>query len=155
MTESLEFYKNKSEELEKRIRNLYNKRYRDKKKEEIDTVFGELNKLGHGAVEVLKEMTQASISNPLLGIVTSLIFSDVLYRAKVIDIQTFVAIGVSVGVLEGSAVAGSVIQDVSDFFNIFGSQNKTNDLITPTANVVVLGNNQKDLQALLKGDKNL
>lgn len=155
MTESLEDIKKKNEELEKRIRNLYNKRYRDKKKEREDVVFSELNKLGHGAVEVLKEMTQASISNPLLGIVTSLIFADVLYRAHVIDIQTFVGIGVSVGILEGSAVAGNVIQDVAGFFDIFSSQNKANDPITPTANVVVLGNSDKDLQSLLKGDKNL
>jgi hypothetical protein len=155
MTESLEFYKNKSEELEKRIRNLYNTRYRHKKSEEMDKVFGEINKLGKGAVDVLKAMTQASISNPLLGITTSLIFADILYRAKIIDIQTFTGIAVSVGILEGAEVASTVIEDVSGFFSIFKSQNPAPDPITPTANVVVLGSDQKDLQALLKGDQNL
>lgn len=155
MTESLEDLQKKNADLERRLRNLYNTRYRHKKTEEMDKVFGEINKLGKGAVDVLKAMTQASISNPLLGIVTSLIFGDVLYRAKVIDIQTFTGIAVSVGVLEGAAVANTVITDVADFFKIFGSQSKSNDPITPTANVVVLGQDQKDLQALLKGDQNL
>ena len=155
MTESLESLKKENEDLRRRIRNLYNTRYRHKKMEESDKVFAEINKLGKGAVEVLKAMTQASISNPLLGIVTSLIFGDVLYRARVIDIQTFTGIAVSVGVLEGAAVTGEVIQDVSDFFKIFSSQSKSSDPITPTANVVVLGQDQKDLQALLKGDQNL
>lgn len=155
MTESLEDLKKKNADLERRIRNLYNTRYRHKKSDELDKVFGEINKLGHGAVEVLKEMTQASISNPLLGITTSLIFADILYRAKVIDIQTFTAIGVSVGVLEGASVANTVLTDVSDFFAIFKSQNPAPDPVTPTANVVVLGSDQKDLQALLKGDQNL
>lgn len=155
MTESLESLKKENEDLKRRIRNLYNTRYRHKKMEETDKIFGEINKLGKGAVEVLKAMTQASISNPLLGIVTSLIFGDVLYRARVIDIQTFTGIAVSVGVLEGAAVTGEIIQDVSDFFKIFSSQSKSSDPITPTANVVVLGQDQKDLQALLKGDQNL
>ncbi len=155
MTESLEDLKKKNADLERRIRNLYNTRYRHKKDAQIDTIFGELNKLGKGTVEVLKAMTQASISNPLLGITTAFIFSDILYRAKIIDIQTFVAIGVSVGVLEGSQVAGSIIEDVSSLFGIFKSQNQAPDPITPTANVVVLGSDQKDLQALLKGDQNL
>jgi hypothetical protein len=155
MTESLESLKKENEDLQRRIRNLYNTRYRHKKMEESDKIFGEINKLGKGAVEVLKAMTQASISNPLLGIVTSLIFGDVLYRARVIDIQTFTGIAVSVGILEGAAVTEGIIQDVSDFFKIFGSQSKSSDPITPTANVVVLGHDQKDLQALLKGDQNL
>ena len=155
MTESLESLKKENEDLKRRLRNLYNTRYRHKKSEEADKIFGEINKLGKGAVEVLKAMTQASISNPLLGITTSLIFADVLYRAKVIDMATFTGIGVSVGILEGSAVAGNIIEDVSGFFSLFKSQNASPDPVTPTANVVVLGSDQKDLQALLKGDQNL
>lgn len=155
MTESLESLKKENEDLKRRLRNLYNTRYRHKKSDEMDKVFGEINKLGKGAVDVLKAMTQASISNPLLGITTSLIFADILYRAKVIDMATFTGIGVSVGVLEGSAVAGNIIEDVSGFFALFKSQNAAPDPVTPTANVVVLGSDQKDLQALLKGDQNL
>lgn len=140
----------KIEKLERQIRNLYQKRYRGNKEKQFDTLIGEVNKLGAGTIEVLKAMSEASISNPLLGIVTSMTFSDILYRAGVIDLATFTAIMVSVGALEGASIAEGVIEDVSSFFKVFGSQGKSTDPITPTAQTVVLGNKGKeDLQALM------
>ena len=58
-------------------------------------------------------------------------------------------IGVSTGVLEGAAVAGSLIQDVSDFFKIFQSQSQSPDPIQPSATTVVFGDKKNDLQALM------
>lgn len=150
MTDREKELENQVKSLEKKLHNLYNKRYRDRKKENEDLVLTELNKLGKGAVEILKAMTQASISNPLLGITTSLVFTDVLYRAGIIDIQTFTMIAVSVGVLEGTAITEDIITDVASFFKVFGGQNKTNDPITPTASTVVLSPDNKDIQALMK-----
>lgn len=149
----------KQEESKREHRNrLARERYRRAKQKESDifnAIFGQIDKLGQGSIEVLKAMTQASISNPLLGIATTLIFSDVLYRARVIDIQTLTAVFIATGALEGSAVAGTVITDVSRFFDFFGSQGKSSDPITPTANVVVLGEKSGDLQSLLRKDTNL
>lgn len=150
----------KPDESKREHRNrLERERYRRAKMTEskiFDQIFGQIDKLGQGSIEVLKAMTQASISNPLLGIATTLIFSDVLYRSKIIDIQTLTAVFVATGALEGTAVAGTVISDISNFFHLFSGQAKAPDPITPTANVVVLGDAKSgDLQSLLRKDANL
>ena len=134
-------------ELNRRLNNLYKKRYRqNKSKEKIIDVFGIF---GEKALGIFDSMIQASVSNPLLGITSALVLGDILYRAKVIDIQTWTMIGVSTGVLEGAAVAGSLIQDVSDFFKIFQSQSQSPDPIQPSATTVVFGDKKSDLQALM------
>lgn len=134
-------------ELNRRLNNLYKKRYRqNKSKEQIIDVFGIF---GEKALGIFDSMIQASVSNPLLGITSALVLGDILYRAKVIDIQTWTMIGVSTGVLEGAAVAGSLIQDVSDFFKIFQSQSQSPDPIQPSATTVVFGDKKNDLQALM------
>ena len=134
-------------ELNRRLNNLYKKRYRqNKSKDKIIDVFGIF---GEKALGIFDSMIQASVSNPLLGITSALVLGDILYRAKVIDIQTWTMIGVSCGVLEGAAVAGGIIQDVSDFFKVFQSQSQSPDPIQPSATTVVFGDKKDDLQALM------
>lgn len=136
-------------DLNRRLRNLYQQRYRKNKvdKSKILDVFGIM---GDDALKILDSMVQSSVSNPLLGITSALVIGDILYRAKVIDIQTWTMIGVSTGVLEGAAVAGGIIQDVGDFFKVFQSQSQSPDPIQPSATTVVFGNSgNKDLQALM------
>ena len=134
-------------ELNRRLNNLYKKRYRqNKSKDKIIDVFGIF---GEKALGIFDSMIQASVSNPLLGITSALVLGDILYRAKVIDIQTWTMIGVSCGVLEGAAVAGGIIQDVSDFFKVFQSQSQSPDPIQPSATTVVFGDKKSDLQALM------
>jgi len=146
------------EQKRKQKQREYNRRYRQKLKMMRQTLkanrenqlIGIGGMIGKETLEVLKTMLQAAISNPLLGIVSAITISDILYRAKIIDIQSFTAIMVSTGVLEGAAVAGSIVNDVSDFFHIFQSQQQTTDPITPTASTVVISpESQKDLQALM------
>ena len=134
-------------ELNRRLNNLYKKRYRqNKSKDKIIDVFGIF---GEKALGIFDSMIQASVSNPLLGITSALVLGDILYRAKVIDIQTWTMIGVSCGVLEGAAVAEGVIQDISDFFKVFQSQSQSPDPIQPSATTVVFGDKKSDLQALM------
>ena len=134
-------------ELNRRLNNLYKKRYRqNKSKEKIIDVFGIF---GEKALGIFDSMIQASVSNPLLGITSALVLGDILYRAKVIDIQTWTMIGVSCGVLEGAAIAEGVIQDISDFFKVFQSQSQSPDPIQPSATTVVFGDKKSDLQALM------
>jgi hypothetical protein len=145
------------EQERKRKQREYNKRYQQKmrlarkqlKQNNKDQLIGLVRVIGRETLEVVKAMLQASLSNPLMGIVSGIVIGDILYRAKIIDIQSYTAIMVSVGVLEGTAVAGTIINDVSDFFHIFQSQNQSSDPITPTASTVVVSESQKDLQALM------
>jgi len=147
-----------NEQERKRKQREYNRRYQAKmrlarkqlKQNTKDQIIGLAGILGKETLEVIRSMLQASLSNPLMGIVSAITIGDILYRAKIIDIQSFTAIMVSVGVLEGSAVAGSIIEDVSGFFKVFQSQSQSSDPITPTASTVVVGSeSQKDLQALM------
>lgn len=136
-------------ELNRKLKNLYQKRYRRNKvdKDKVLDVFGVF---GDKALGIFDSMIQASVSNPLLGIASALILGDILYRAHVIDIQTWTMIGVSTGVLEGAAVAGGLIQDIGDFFKVFQSQSQSPDPIQPSASTVVFGNkDNRDLQALM------
>lgn len=135
-------------DLNRRLRNLYQQRYRKNKvdKSKILDVFGVL---GDDALKILDSMVQSSVSNPLLGITSALVIGDILYRAKIIDIQTWAMIGVSAGVLEGAAVANTVIEDVSSFFKIFQSQSQSTDPVMPSATTVVFGDQKRDLQALM------
>ena len=136
-------------DLNRRLKNLYQKRYRANNvdKNKVLDVFGVF---GDKALGILDSMIQASVSNPLLGITSALVLGDILYRAKIIDIQTWTMIGVSTGVLEGAAVAGGIIQDVADFFKVFQSQSQSPDPIQPSATTVVFGNKDNhDLQALM------
>ena len=146
------------EEERKRKQKEYNRRYQKKlklyrqqaKANTKDQLIGLAGVIGKETLEVIRSMLQASLSNPLMGIVSAITIGDILYRAKIIDIQSYTAIMVSVGVLEGTAVAGSIINDVTDFFHIFQSQNQSSDPITPTASTVVVGSeSNKDLQALM------
>lgn len=132
----------------------YNRKYREKQREKLKSVtkqdvFTLAGQLGSGTLDLLGKMMESALSNPLMGIVSAIVIGDILYRAKIIDIQSYTAIMVSVGVLEGTAVAGTVIQDVSDFFKVFQGQSQTIDPITPTASTVVTGGSQRDLQALM------
>lgn len=125
------------------------RRFENEKRQEIYKIFGAL---GDRVLDILDSMVQASVSNPLLGITSSAVIADILYRAKVIDIATFTMIMVSAGVLEGAAVAGEIIQDVSDFFKFFQSSAQSPDPIRPSALTVVFGNKKDDVQALM-GEK--
>lgn len=127
------------------------RKFKEKQREELYKIFGAL---GDKVLDILDSMVQASVSNPLLGIASASIIADILYRARVIDLTTFAMIMVSTGVLEGAAVAGSVIQDVADFTKVFTSQAQSSDPIRPSASTVVFGNKTGDLQALL-GEKGL
>jgi hypothetical protein len=147
-----------NEQERKEKQREYNRRYQKKmklarqqlKQSTKNQIIGIAGILGKETLEVIRSMLQASLSNPLMGIVSAITIGDILYRSKIIDIQSYTAIMVSVGVLEGTAVASSVINDVSDFFKIFQSQQQSNDPITPTASTVVVGSeSQKDLQSLM------
>lgn len=115
-------------------------------RQELLTVLGAL---GEKTLDILDKMVQASVSNPLLGITSALVIGDILYRAKVIDLQTWTMIGVSTGVLEGAAVANTVLEDVAGFWKLFQSQSQSSDPITPSATTVVFGNKNGDLDALM------
>ena len=139
---------------EKKLRKSeYNKRYREKTrislKENHEELVRVLGALGEKTLDILDSAIQASVSNPLMGITSAIIIADILYRAKVIDLTAVTMIYVSAGVLEGTAVANTIITDVSDFFHLFQAQGQAPDPITPTATTIVFQGKNGNLDALM------
>ena len=95
------------------------------------------------------ELVRASNSNPLIGLMTVFITTDILYRLKVIDLATAAAIFTAAGALEGSQIANTVLTDISDFFHVFGAQNKSPDPITPSAKTIVYGSSDNNTQDMV------
>ena len=81
--------------------------------------------------DIVKEVIRASNSNPLIGILTSIVAIDVLYRAKIISLTAVQAMYVALGVVEG----GSVIAEIGDLIPSLGG--KAPPETTPSATTLV------------------
>lgn len=99
---------------------------------------------------LLKEFIRAGISNPIIGVASTIAIGNMLKRAGFIDNEAYIGILVGVGVLEGANVAEGVIKA----FNPFSSQGSN---LEPSATTVVFGGDgQKEIAGLiesLKGGK--
>lgn len=149
LREENKLLRRKYEEIYKKFSNF---RYNHRQEMELLNATKQADLLGSGVLEVVKSMIEASLSNPLMGVVSSLIISDILYNAKVIDLPTTIGITVAAGVVEGSQVAteiGNIVSDFTNITHIFGSQAQQTDPIKPSATTIVLGNKKEDLQALM------
>ena len=134
---------------EKERKKLYNKRYRERNKNFDKQLLDVLEKFGSSLGKIGIELVRASNSNPLIGLMTVFITTDILYRLKVIDLATAAAIFTAAGALEGSEIANTVLTDISDFFHVFGAQNKTPDPITPSAKTIVYGSSDNSTQDMV------
>jgi len=111
---------------------------RKRKKQELQSsLFGIAGLTLEKLLDLMKEFLRTANSNPVVGIASALIVSDILYRAKIIDLQTAVAVDVMVGVLDGGQVAGSIIRDFESIFQFFNSGAGTNIETKPSASTIV------------------
>ncbi|MEM3423993.1 MAG: hypothetical protein QXE51_05455 [Nitrososphaeria archaeon] len=98
-------------------------------------------------LDLAKEFLRTANSNPIVGMVASLLVTDILYRSKIIDLGTALGVNVLVGVVEGSSIAGQVINDLSEITNFFGSR-PSNIEYKPSATTVVYAENSSDSQIM-------
>lgn len=100
--------------------------------------------------EIVIEVIRAANSNPVIGILVSIIAVDMLYRLRLIGAQTVVALYVFLGVIEGGTVAANLIDAAGNFVGDLGSlipsfgskttnQASQADLVTPSATTLVYG----------------
>ncbi len=130
-------------------RALYKRQYRARQKRTEDLILKGGQVVFTKSLDVLKEMIRAANSNPLMGMVASVVMADILARAKIIDNGTAAGIWAIVGTIEGAEIAGTLISDFTDIFKIF-SKSPTQDLMRPSATTIVYGNSEgEDLQALM------
>lgn len=136
-------------ELERKRR--YRREYRQRQHRIQDTLGKGLLIAEDKTLDIIKELVKGAVSNPLLGMVASLIVSDVLLRAKVIDLQTALGINIVVGTVEGSQIATTAIADITDITALFGNR-PTDAPFQPSATTVVFaeGSNESPLTKALQ-----
>lgn len=93
---------------------------------------------------LLKEFIRAGISNPILGTASAILVSDMLYRAGVIDKDTFLAIAVLTG-------GASLTSDATSIIGAILPWDKSSNQVTPSATTVVFAD-QKDVRGPLVAD---
>ncbi|MEM3795205.1 MAG: hypothetical protein QW429_04960 [Thermoprotei archaeon] len=105
--------------------------------------------VSHDLRDIAVELVRAANSNPLIGILVSVITVDILARTRIIDPATAAGLYTAIGVIEGASVGSAIINDFTDVFHLFSNTPTTP--LTPSANVIVYGDSQgKDIQALLQ-----
>jgi len=122
----------------------YYENRKTKKQQLQDSLFGIAGLTLEKLLDLMKEFLRTANSNPAVGIASALIITDILYRAKIIDLQTTVAVDAMVGVLDAGEVAGAVINDIESIFHIFNSNAGSNVELKPSASTIVYADSSSD-----------
>jgi len=106
-----------------------------------------ISKLIDFGKDVLIEFIRTANSNPLVGLATSLIITDILYRLKVIDLPTFIFINGLVGAIDVAQISAELMDAISNDINAIASilhpftisseGVKLPDLLRPSASTIV------------------
>ena len=114
----------------------YSRDYRARKRQ-TETLFSQnLQTLLTSGKDIVVELVRATNSNPLIGVLISIVSVDILSRAHIIDSATAAGCYVALGFIDGASVAGTVISDFTDVFKLF-AKSPTNDLVRPSATTIV------------------
>jgi len=133
------------QELSK-LRKAHNELKRYRKKSDLEGNLIDISKIGiEKLLDLFKEFLRTANSNPVVGAVSGLIVADVLYRMKIIDLGTALGINVLIGTVEGSQIAGTIIQDLTEITQFFGKR-PANLEFTPSAHTVVYAENSSNEQ---------
>ena len=132
-------------------KNEYQKNWRRSKLKTERELMSFLSNLSGDVKDIAIEIIRTANSNPLLGILVSVVSVDILSRLKIIDPGTAAGLYVAIGTIEGAEVATGVITSLGDVFHIFGKSPSAPNLIEPSATTIVYGTGKsEDLQALMK-----
>lgn len=136
--------------IDKEKKAEYQKNYRRNKLKSERELMSFLSTLTGDVKDIAIEIIRTANSNPLLGILVSIVSVDILARLKIIDPGTAAGLYVAIGTIEGAEVATSTLAALGDVFHIFGKSPTAPNLIEPSATTIVYGQgNSVDLQALM------
>lgn len=112
--------------------------------------------------DILKELIRASMSNPMMGILVSLIVIDVLENNKILRNDSVDSNGVGhsstalmmkgiIVAAAGVSVAGEIIQTIGDIVPLAQGSRSPASLLQPSGQVLVFNDkNNEQLNALLQ-----
>jgi len=131
-----------------KLRKAHNELKRYRKKSDLEGNLIDISKIGiEKLLDLFKEFLRTANSNPIVGAVSGLIVADVLYRMKIIDLGTALGINVLIGTVEGSQIAGTIIQDLTEITQFFGKR-PANLEFAPSAHTVVYAENSSNEQLI-------
>jgi len=131
-----------------RLRKAHNELKRYRKKNNLENSLLDISKVGlEKFLDLFKEFIRSANSNPVVGAVSALIITDILYRLKIIDLNTAIGVDILVGVVEGGNLAGEIIQDITDLTAFF-SKRPSNLEFTPSAHTIVYAESSSNEQLI-------
>jgi len=122
----------------------YYENRKTKKQQLQDSLFGIAGLTLEKLLDLMKEFLRTANSNPAVGIASALIITDILYRAKIIDLPTTIAVDTMVGVLDAGQVTGAIINDIESIFHVFNSNAGSNVELKPSASTIVYADSSSD-----------
>jgi len=97
--------------------------------------------------DVLIEFIRTANSNPIVGLATSLIITDILYRLKIIDLPTLLIINGLIGAVDIAQISSEIMDAIANDINAISSilhpftlsseGIKLPDLLRPSATTIV------------------
>ncbi|MEM3871772.1 MAG: hypothetical protein QXE05_04375, partial [Nitrososphaeria archaeon] len=124
---------NQKKEIEQLKKNLYYIKQRREKKALEDQLI-DISKIGvEKLLDLAKELIRTANSNPVVGYIIGFIVADVLYRSKIIDSGTAKLINISLGIMMGANISGTILQDITDITHVFGKGGTSSKEFQPSA----------------------
>ncbi|MEM3872733.1 MAG: hypothetical protein QXE05_09260 [Nitrososphaeria archaeon] len=139
---------NQKKEIEQLKKNLYYIKQR-REKRSLENQLIDISKIGvEKLLDLGKELIRTANSNPVVGYVIGFIVTDILYRSKIIDAGTAKNINISLGVMMGANIGGTILRDITEVTDVFGKGGVTNKEFTPSAHTIVYAEGSTDSQLI-------
>ncbi|MEM4067640.1 MAG: hypothetical protein QXV17_12365 [Candidatus Micrarchaeaceae archaeon] len=148
MIDKDQIIENQKKEIEQLKKNLYYIKQRREKKALEDQLI-DISKIGvEKLLDLAKELIRTANSNPVVGYIIGFIVADVLYRSKIIDSGTAKLINISLGIMMGANISGTILQDIADITHVFGKGGTSSKEFQPSATTIVYADNSTDSQLI-------
>ncbi|MEM3872843.1 MAG: hypothetical protein QXE05_09830, partial [Nitrososphaeria archaeon] len=148
MIDKDQIIENQKKEIEQLKKNLYYMKQRREKKALEDQLI-DISKIGvEKLLDLAKELIRTANSNPVVGYIIGFIVADVLYRSKIIDSGTAKLINISLGIMMGANISGTILQDIADITHVFGKGGTSSKEFQPSATTIVYADNSTDSQLI-------
>lgn len=133
----------------KRLKNDISQMKRYRRKKGLNDRLLDLGEIGvEKILDVVKELIRTANSNPVIGYILGFITADVLYRSKIIDEGTAKLVNISLGIMMGANVSGSILEDITDITHVFGKGGVSNKEFSPSAQTIVYADSSSDSQLI-------
>ncbi|MEM4067630.1 MAG: hypothetical protein QXV17_12315 [Candidatus Micrarchaeaceae archaeon] len=132
-----------------RLRTNLNHLKEHREKRALENQLLDISKIGvEKLLDLAKELIRTANSNPVIGYIIGFIITDILYRSKIIDSGTAKLVNISLGIMMGANISGTILQDITDVTHVFGKGGTSSKEFQPSATTIVYADNSTDSQLM-------